>query len=89
MKFVCEICKKQHDKMEDAEACEILHKKSAQEEKAYIDEINRLANEYISKYRKMPLIEVPRTMYTRGLKHWSNCLSKILKERNNEKECDL
>lgn len=58
MKFICEVCKTQYNKMEDAEACEIQHKKSAQEEKTYIDEINRLANEYISKYRKMPLIEV-------------------------------
>ena len=61
MKYVCEYCKKIHETLCEAEACEKTHETEILAEearKAKEAEIQRLVQEYVEEYRRVPKIRV-------------------------------
>lgn len=71
MKYVCEHCKKIHETLGEAEACEKSHEAEILAEeirKAKEAEIQRLIQEYLDEYGRIPKIRVSSSRRVAGSK---------------------
>lgn len=61
MKYVCEICNKQFNTVDEAERCEVAHKKERAQVAAKASaetKINEAVNAFVARYKVIPRVEL-------------------------------